>query len=89
MLFRSGIDTDSDGYANAYTGTPTAVQLAAAVTARVYVLVRTQTTIAGYVNDKTYRLGGATVGPFNDGFYRRVYTSTVVLRNTVNRSLLN
>ena len=34
-----------------------------------------------YTNSKTYQLGDLTFGPFNDRFYRRVYTTTVLLRN--------
>ena len=38
--------------------------------------------ITGYRNDKTYNLGSTVVGPFNDAYYRRVYSTTVPLRNS-------
>lgn len=84
-----GIDTDSDGYANQYLSEPTQAQVATAVTARIFVLARSSDTDSFYTNDKTYTLGDVSLGPFNDGFLRRVYSSTVVLRNTIGRSLIN
>jgi type IV pilus assembly protein PilW len=45
-------------------------------------LVRSVEPVVGYVNDKTYDLGGEIVGPFNDAFYRRVYSTTVQIRNS-------
>ncbi len=79
-----GVDNDKDGVANFYTSAPTAEQIASAVTARLYVLVRATEPIGGgYVNEKTYRLGDLQeLGPFNDSFLRRVYTSTILLRNS-------
>ncbi|MBT6272675.1 MAG: hypothetical protein HOI95_00905, partial [Chromatiales bacterium] len=84
-----GIDTDSDGYANLYTGEPSTAQMTAAVTARVHVLARTVRPLPHYTNDKVYNLGNVTLAQKSDGLLRRVYTGTVVLRNTVNRSLIN
>lgn len=76
-----GVDTDDDGVANQYTGTPTAAQLQNAVSVRVYLLVRSVESVPRYTNSKIYRLGDLTFGPFNDRFYRRVYTTTALLRN--------
>lgn len=76
-----GIDTDGDGIDNRYVSNPTAAQIADAVTARIYLLVRSADTDPIYTNTKTYTLGDVTLGPFNDGYYRRVFTTTVALRN--------
>jgi type IV pilus assembly protein PilW len=54
------------------------------VSARVYVLARTLRPDPTYTNDKTYTLGDRVVGPFNDRFYRRVFTTTVMVRNVKN-----
>ena len=40
------------------------------------------------VNDKTYVLGDATVSGGGDNFYRRVFSTTVKLRNPSNRIFL-
>ena len=80
-----GIDstTDTDGIPDFYTGNPTADQLASAVTARIYVLARGTKEMAGYTNAKTYHLGDVTVdySSNSDGYYRRVFSTAVVLRN--------
>lgn len=53
-----------------------------AMTARIFLLVRSLDQVTGYVNDKTYNLGGKVIEPNNDAFYRRVYSTTVQLRNS-------
>lgn len=83
-----GIDgTDTDVAADYYEPDPDAVELLDAVTARIYVLVRSVDPVAGYVNDKTYNLGTTTVGPFNDAYYRRVYSTTAGIRNSAKLKL--
>jgi type IV pilus assembly protein PilW len=64
------------------TATPCSVdQLANATAVRVHLLVRNLTRTTGYTDTKTYTLGGATLGPFNDNFKRHVFTTTVRLVN--------
>ena len=76
-----GIDTDNDGVANQYLSDITAAQADTTVSARVFMLVRSSLDL-DYTNDKTYNLGHlAAIGPFNDNYYRRVYSTTVALRN--------
>lgn len=82
-----GIDTNDDGIANYYQPAPSPAQVLNLVTARIFVLARSpagenQLTLP----DKTYRLGSETVGPFGDAFYRRVYTTTVMVRNFTYRA---
>lgn len=79
-----GIDEDDDFIANYYTAEPTAAEIFDAVSARIYVLVVSVNEIPDYTNDKTYTLGSTTVNAANDGFYRRVFNTTVVLRNPSN-----
>jgi type IV pilus assembly protein PilW len=52
------------------------------VVARIYLLLRTVNEISGHEDTKTYNLGQTAVGPFNDGYYRRVFQTTVLLRNS-------
>lgn len=82
------VDTQPDGVANYYTPTPNATELRAAVTAKIYVLARSRNEITGYVNEKTYNMGTASRGPFDDGYYRRVFSTTLTLRNLFTRAFV-
>lgn len=64
------------------TATPCSVdQLANATAVRVHLLVRNLTPTTRYTDTKTYTLGSATLGPYNDNFKRHVFTTTVRLVN--------
>jgi type IV pilus assembly protein PilW len=56
-------------------------QLVNATAVRIHLLVRNLTPTAGYTDTKTYNLGATTLGPFNDGFKRHVFSTTVRLVN--------
>jgi type IV pilus assembly protein PilW len=79
-----GLDTSNpfDFVPDYYEAEPTAAELETAVTARIYVLSRSINAVQGYTNDKSYRLGGLTLAAANDGYYRRVLQTTVMLRNS-------
>lgn len=80
-----GVDTDTDGVANIYTSTPTTNWLQnRLVSVRVHLLMRSQQPVAGYTNTKTYSLGNLDNYTPKDAFYRRVYTTTILVRNTRN-----
>ncbi len=78
-----GLDTSvpPDYSADYYTSNPSATELLQAVNARIFVLARSVNEVNGYVNDKSYQLGNTVIAAANDGFYRRVMQTTVVLRN--------
>lgn len=78
-----GVDTSipPDYSADYYTATPTAAEMERVVNAHLYVLARTINEVSGYVNDKSYALGATTVAAANDGHYRRMMQTTVMLRN--------
>ena len=59
--------------------------LANVVTARIHVLARSKEPSPGYVDAKTYALGSTTLGPFNDGYKRHVFSATVRLNNVSGR----
>lgn len=81
-----GVDTDGDATANLYSANPAVSQLDNITSARIYVLARSVAEDPSYDNDKTYRLGPDDVNrTFNDSYYRRVFTTTVSLRNPRNR----
>ena len=83
MQLEFGIDTDDDGVANQYKVAPTGAEIDRAVTARIHLLLRSILEIAGYRDDKTYALGQKVVAAQHDGFLRRVFSTTVVLRNKI------
>lgn len=80
-------DGIADGaYVRCTAATPcTADQMMNAVAVRVYVLVRNEVATPGYTSDKTYTLGGTTLGPFTDNFKRHLFTQTVRLSNVASR----
>lgn len=79
-----GVDNDDDFVANYFTTSPSAAELTDSVSARIFVLVRSVNEVPGYLNDKTYNLGSTVVAAANDAFYRRVFSTTVLLRNPAN-----
>ena len=95
-----GIDTDGDGTVDAYSTAPAAFVCGTCtpesnwrnvLTAQFYILARNIDTSPGYSDGKTYRLGRdaagdpITVGPFNDGFRRHIYTGLVRIANAAGR----
>ena len=84
-----GVDTDTDLIANVYLSDPTVAELEQVVSAKIHLLARSEQPAAGYTNSKTYQLGSVSLGPFNDNFYRQVFTTTVSTRNTAALNILN
>lgn len=60
-------------------------QFANTVAVRIHLLARAIERTPGYVDGATYRLGDLTLGPFNDGFGRHVFSGTVRLPNVAGR----
>ena len=83
MQLELGIDSDGDGTANRYTSTPRAAELGLVVSARVSLLLRSILPVAGYRDTREYRVGALILPPAQDAFMRRVFTTTVHLRNGV------
>lgn len=84
MQIAFGIDTDNDGVANRYQRDPTKTQLTRAVTARISLLVRSLKPDQGYTNNKTYNITpeeSANSYKPEDHHYRRIFRTTVILRN--------
>lgn len=88
-------DGNPDQYVRCTAAVPcTAAQLTNVVSAKLYVLVRNTQATQGYTDTKTYCLGpnlatgcttGRQVGPFDDGFQRHLYTTTVRLPSVAGR----
>jgi len=47
----------------------------------ISLLARTAQTLRGYLNTNTYTMGGRNIGPFNDGYRRKLLASVVETRN--------
>ena len=77
-----GIDTDLDATADYFVSSPTAVEMRKAAVARVHVLVKGKNPVPRYNNTNAYTLGDVTVAAANDSYYRRVFSTSVYLRNT-------
>lgn len=63
----------------------TAAQLSNAVAVKLYILARADKVTRGYTDSKTYVLGSTTLGPYNDGFRRHVFSTTVRINNVAIR----
>ena len=82
-----GIDNNNDGLADVWkrcdAATPcTNAEWGNVVAAKLYVLSRNLEASPNFVDNKVYSMGlSGTVGPFNDGFKRHVYTAQVNIPN--------
>lgn len=76
-----GEDTDGDGRANTYGKADEVTNWANVETTRVGVLVRTPGNVGTDPDTRVYPVVGTLIGPYNDRRQRRVFTSTIELRN--------
>lgn len=81
MQIEVGVDTNDDSVPDFFDPNPTAAEIQEAVVVRIYLLVRSVEDISNYTNDKTYTLGSKNIAAKNDGFMRRVFSTTVQMRN--------
>jgi Tfp pilus assembly protein PilW len=83
LQFEFGIDTDEDGVPNRYLPAPTAAQMQNAVAVKIHLLLRSIGTLPGHRDDKAYHLGAKSLSATHDAYLRRVFSSTVLLRNHI------
>ncbi len=83
MQLEFGIDTDADGVPNQYKSAPEGEEMQRAVSAKIYLLLRSISKISGHQDDKTYRLGQKILTAKHDAYLRRVVSTTVLLRNRI------
>jgi type IV pilus assembly protein PilW len=84
MQLEFGLDTDGDGIPNQYLTDPTLVQLQQVVTARVFLLARTQDIDIQHTDNRTYQVSNAPAYTPGDNFHRRLYSITVGVYNRRN-----
>ena len=76
-----GIDDNGDRLVDRFDPAPDPTEMAEAVAARIYLLVRSVHPVVGYRNDRAYTLGNTQIEAAGDGHYRRLMQTTVLLRN--------
>ncbi len=81
MQIEVGIDADNNNIVERYTSAPAAADFQSAKSVRIHLLVRSINEVPGYTNVNTYRLGQKNIPAFNDGYIRKVFTTTVKFRN--------
>ena len=81
MQVAYGEDTNNDVAVDIYSKADTVTDWSNVAVLRVGLLVRTPGNVDTELDRATYVFDGVTLGPFNDNRQRRVFTSTVSLRN--------
>lgn len=79
-----GIDANNDNSVDSFVDAPNPgdAEWANVIAARIWLLVRAECPETGYINDTSYVMPGPHGSlPYNDGFRRQLYTTTVQLRN--------
>ena len=79
-----GLDPDGDGNVNSYLPNPTLTQMQQAISARVYLLVRTVEADFSYTDARSYAVSNAPAYAPGDNFHRRLYEITVPVYNLRN-----
>jgi type IV pilus assembly protein PilW len=79
-----GLDPDGDGNVNAYMPNPTLTQMQQAISARIYLLVRTVEEDFSYTDLRSYAVSNAPAYAPADNFHRRLYEITVPIHNLRN-----
>ena len=76
-----GIDTSENGQPNVWLSSPTLAQMQTVVSARIFLIARATEIDTRYVNTKTYSISNAPDLVPNDGFHRRVFSTSVSIQN--------
>lgn len=85
IVFGVDTDTNPDTVPNRYVADPNDAGAEVAVTARVYLLLRSVGELTGtqHKSVKTYQLGPGTTYTRTDGYLRRLFSTTVQMRNAI------
>ena len=74
-----GLDTDGDGLVDRFVDAAESLDLADALVARIYLLMRSTAPVPGHRDTDDYRMGSKTVNGAGDGYVRYVVHTTVRL----------
>lgn len=84
MHLRFGEDMNGDGIVNRYVPpNHPDLNLARVISLRISLLLRTMEQANPVIDQKFYALQDAEIGPFNDRFLRKVFTTTVQIRSAM------
>ena len=91
MQIEYGIDRSGDGYADEYVTGPTTDEMDKVISVRIYLLARSTEPDTNYLNDKNYAFSNSAIAPQDpqDSYYRRVFSTTVKVRNNAAFLMLN
>lgn len=81
MQLQYGIDSDGDNYPDRFVGNLQSTSPARVIIARVHLLLRGFQEHAGLRPDRVYQLGQETRLSVSDGYQRRVFQTSSLLRN--------
>lgn len=82
LQLQYGLDTDGDMRADRYVSVPSEAEEPQVMLARIFLLVRAVLPTAGYRNQNLYRVGASVFQAPGDGFMRRLYSASVLMRNS-------
>ncbi len=85
MQVEFGIDSDGDRVPNYYRAGPDSAEMRQAVSARLYLLMRSIEQVAGYRNRNSYQLGQKHLAAMGDAYLRRLFSTTVWMSNVAMR----
>ena len=77
-----GVDTDADGIPNTYQVATSVADFDDVVAVRLAILIRGQTQVRDIATAETYQLLNTSFTATNDRLHRRVFTTTIPLRNS-------
>jgi type IV pilus assembly protein PilW len=81
-----GVDSNGDATVDYFVAAPSFTEAIQIVAIKIYVLTRSISALPNYTDDKIYTLGLTPVNggvAFNDNYQRRIFSSTVNVRNPV------
>lgn len=81
MQLEFGIDTDADAVPNFYSAAPTPAEMERVVAIKIHLLLRSIDKLTGHRDESIYKLGQKTIAATHDAYLRRVFSTTVFLRN--------
>jgi len=81
LQVRYGEDTDNDGFVDRYARLDQVINLANVMIVQVAILAATTREANKNLDTATYDLLGTIIDPVDDGRFRRIYSTTIRLRN--------
>lgn len=81
LRYMFGVDTDNDGAANQYIATENMTSWDNIVSVKIFMLAQATTSDMSFSGGKIYEYGGRTAYTPTDRYHRKLYETTVTIRN--------